>query len=87
MKKDLPIIIAVTGASGSVYSFRLLKFLLENKYNVHLIFSENALYVVKQELGISLISNPQASKEIILSHLGIDKDDNHLEVFSNTDFF
>lgn len=44
-------ILAVTGASGSLYPFRLLNFLLKKNLIVHLVISEPAQLVAQQELG------------------------------------
>ncbi|MDY6912266.1 MAG: flavin prenyltransferase UbiX [Chloroflexota bacterium] len=45
------IIVAITGASGSVYAVRLLKILLEQPREVHLIVSEWGERVTEHELG------------------------------------
>ncbi len=45
-------IIAITGASGSIYGFSLLKALLERSFFVHLIISKPGFKVIKDELGM-----------------------------------
>ncbi|MFZ5639172.1 MAG: UbiX family flavin prenyltransferase [Bacillota bacterium] len=47
-------IVAITGASGSVYGKRLLEVLLDKKHQVNLIITEAGLQVVRQELGWEL---------------------------------
>ena len=47
-----PVILAITGASGSIYAMRTAKALLEAGYNLEIIMSPSAELVVKQELGI-----------------------------------
>jgi 4-hydroxy-3-polyprenylbenzoate decarboxylase len=49
-----PIVLAVTGASGSVYFLRLLEVLLAAGRNVHLCMSPAGAEVLKQELDLSL---------------------------------
>ena len=49
-----PIVLALTGASGSVYAVRLLQQLLLSHAHVHLICSPSAGIVMKQELNIQL---------------------------------
>ncbi len=54
LSKKLPIIVAVTGASGAVYGLALLEFLLANDFYVDLVYSTNALEVAYHELAIDL---------------------------------
>jgi 4-hydroxy-3-polyprenylbenzoate decarboxylase len=48
--KDL--VVAITGASGSIYAVRLLQVLLASKRRVHLTISPSGVEVMQQELGI-----------------------------------
>jgi 4-hydroxy-3-polyprenylbenzoate decarboxylase len=50
---ELPIVLAVTGASGSMYARRLLDWLCAGGIDVHLVFSAAAEEVVRIELGES----------------------------------
>ena len=50
MKK--PLIVAITGASGSVYAVRLLEVLIAAGYDVHLTISSAGRLVIEQELDI-----------------------------------
>ncbi len=47
-----PYIVAITGASGSIYGIRLLEVLAEQKVPVELVVSDTAKIVMKEELGI-----------------------------------
>jgi 4-hydroxy-3-polyprenylbenzoate decarboxylase len=47
----MELIVAVTGASGAVYSKRLLEFLRERRIKVHLIISDSARLIIEHELG------------------------------------
>ena len=49
----MKVIVAVSGASGSIYAVRLLEFLKETDIEVHLICSKGGIRVVKHELGIT----------------------------------
>src|SRR5688500_6824632 len=48
---DLPLVVAITGASGAVYAMRLLEVLIEAGREVCLTISPSGAAVVKQELG------------------------------------
>jgi 4-hydroxy-3-polyprenylbenzoate decarboxylase len=51
---DLPLILAITGASGAVYAVRLLEVLLQRGREVHLMISPSGAAVIKQELQRSI---------------------------------
>lgn len=53
--KDL--VVAVTGASGSVYGSRLVEVLIASGRNVHITISPAAVEVFKRELGLTLDLN------------------------------
>jgi flavin prenyltransferase len=50
-KSGLPLLVAITGASGAIYGSRLLEVLLELGREVHLIVSPSGAAVVQQEMG------------------------------------
>jgi 4-hydroxy-3-polyprenylbenzoate decarboxylase len=50
-------IVAITGASGSIYGFNLLKELVNHNFFVYLIISKPAFKVIKNELSIFLDIN------------------------------
>ncbi|MDA0590690.1 MAG: UbiX family flavin prenyltransferase [Planctomycetota bacterium] len=47
--KDL--VVAITGASGSIYAVRLLEVLLSSGHRVHTVISPSGLTVIEHELG------------------------------------
>lgn len=49
---DLPIVIAMTGASGAAYGKRLVEVLLSAGREVHFTFSGSAAQVIREELGL-----------------------------------
>lgn len=55
-RRDLPLVLAVTGASGAVYATRLLEVLVRSGIDVHLTISPSGAAVLKQELGIAIDS-------------------------------
>lgn len=65
----LPIIVALSGASGTVYGMRTLQFLLTNNYKVDLVISESASRVAKEEINLNLSLEPEILKEQVLSYL------------------
>ncbi len=48
-------IIAITGASGAIYAIKLIEF-LNNKAEIHLILSEGAKSIIKQEMNMTVDS-------------------------------
>ena len=46
------LVVAMTGASGSIYAVRLLEVLLAAGHTVHLTISKSAVLVLERELGI-----------------------------------
>jgi 4-hydroxy-3-polyprenylbenzoate decarboxylase len=53
-QEKLPLVVAITGASGAVYAVRLLEVLLESGCDIHLMISPSGAAVVKQELDRSV---------------------------------
>lgn len=51
MKK---IIVGITGASGAILGERLVRFLLENSHEAHVIISPSGVNVFEEELGVAL---------------------------------
>ena len=49
-----PLILCITGASGAIYSLRLLQLLLRTGHEVHLSISESGMAVLKQELEVEV---------------------------------
>ncbi len=79
------IILAVTGASGSVYGMSLLANLLKLGYRVDLIISRHGGEVMKHEIGVE----PQETN--IINHLQYDynvkPDTVNLNIYDNDDMF
>jgi 4-hydroxy-3-polyprenylbenzoate decarboxylase len=64
-KSDLPLVLAITGASGAIYGARLLEVLIEAGRDVHLIVSPSGAAVWQQELGRRIDVNAFDPKSIL----------------------
>jgi len=62
-----PVVLAITGASGTLYAVRLLRALLAADRQVHLTISPSGAAVIQQELGVE-ISLSQFAAVPLLSH-------------------
>lgn len=49
----MTLVVAITGASGVIYAWRLLEELAKRKVETHLVISRNAERVIRQELDLS----------------------------------
>ncbi|KPJ97741.1 MAG: aromatic acid decarboxylase [Nitrospira bacterium SG8_35_4] len=56
-------IVAISGASGSIYGIRLLEELLNQSENIHLCISAQAFSILKTETGIDWSANTPSSIE------------------------
>ncbi|MBA3856075.1 MAG: hypothetical protein C0507_04115 [Cyanobacteria bacterium PR.3.49] len=65
---SLPFVVAITGASGSVYGLRLVQFLLLQNQPVELLVSKAALMVMKEENDLVFGEN---LKDELLQHLDL----------------
>ncbi len=68
---SLPFVVAITGASGSIYGLRLVQFLLSKNQPIELIVSKAALMVMKEENDLTFGDN---LKEDLIKHLNLSKD-------------
>ena len=64
------ITLARTGASGMPYGMRLLECLLQGGQRVHLVYSQAAQIVAKQELKLVLPTRPQDAERELNARLG-----------------
>lgn len=64
------ITLALTGASGMPYGMRLLECLLKSGQRVHLVYSQAAQIVARQEMDIVLPGRPQDAERILTERLG-----------------
>lgn len=66
--RQLPFVLAITGASGSVYGLRILQHLLEIDQPVELLVSRGARAVMREEMGLDFGEDLQSE---LLSYLGL----------------
>ena len=69
-----PVVVAITGATGSVLGFALVKALLELEETVELIVSEKSYQVIFEEMSLPLPKNMESQKAAVLSYLGLEPD-------------
>ncbi len=66
-------IVAITGASGSVYGIRLIEALLEARNRVHLVISKQAYSIITHETGIDFSGKTDREREKkVRKHVGSD---------------
>lgn len=66
--QELPVIVAMTGASGALYGLRLIEKLLELEHPFYLLLSKAALMVIQMEIGLSLSSKPKVIEDKLKAH-------------------
>ncbi len=79
------IVLALTGASGLPYGIRLLECLLQSGSRVHLLYSQAAQIVAKQELDFTLPNRPQDAEKLLTERFG--KFSGELRVFGRDDWY
>lgn len=79
------ITLALTGASGMPYGLRLLECLLQSGVCVHLVYSQAAQIVTKQEMELTLPSRPQDAEKMLVERLGAFR--GKLKVFGLQDWY
>jgi 4-hydroxy-3-polyprenylbenzoate decarboxylase len=77
--------LAITGASGIPYAIRLLECLLQSGSRVHLVYSQAAQIVAKQEMDFVLPNRPQDAEKMLIEKLGTFSGE--LKVFGNQDWY
>ena len=84
--KTKSVILGITGASGIPLAFRLLQELIINEIEVSLVISQAGMITVKQEVELSLSSNPNTTHDILCKYLDLHNHDN-LNVYGINDWF
>jgi flavin prenyltransferase len=69
--RKLPFVLAMTGASGSVYGLRLLQYLLEIEQPVELLISRGATQVMREEMDLDFGENLLAG---LINYLSLPND-------------
>jgi 4-hydroxy-3-polyprenylbenzoate decarboxylase len=68
------IVVAMTGASGAAYGLRLIQRLASAGVKQHLLFSDAARVVLKQEIDLVLPEKPEQIAKALATHLNISPD-------------
>lgn len=77
-----PIVVGITGASGSVLGFRLIEELLRLDQAVELVMTEKSYQVIFEETGLKVGGTDKAGT--VVRHLNLpEKYTEHLQVFEN----
>ncbi len=66
-----PVIVAVTGASGACYALRLIRRLAERGAALHILLSDAARVVLRQENDLDLPADANATAQALADHLQI----------------
>jgi 4-hydroxy-3-polyprenylbenzoate decarboxylase len=77
--------LALTGASGMPYGFRLLECLLQSGARVQLVYSQAAQIVARQEMDLVLPSRPQDAEKLLCERIG--KFKGELKVYGKDDWY
>ena len=76
--RELPFVVAITGASGAPYAVRLLQALVGARRDVWLVISAHGLRLLETEMGIDSI-------EALAARVGIDGWKHHVTTFDDRD--
>lgn len=79
------ITLAFTGASGMPYGMRLLECLLQSGQRVHLVYSQAAQIVARQEMEMVLPNRPQDAERMLCERFG--QFSGELHVFGRDDWY
>lgn len=82
MLKNAAITLAITGASGAIYGFRLLEQLIKSQHTVYLLLSTPAYTVIQTELGLTLPEPPLAVQTLLTERYQAKSE--QLQVFGQT---
>lgn len=77
------IVVAITGASGSIYGLRLVEELLRRKIKVTFLVSDAGRAVLRFETGVDLPSDPAAAQALLRGHFACES----LHYYAADDFF
>ena len=65
----LPVVVGITGATGSILGFELIKTLLQMGQPVDMIISDKSYQVIFEEMGISMPKSMDAQKQAVLNYI------------------
>jgi len=71
LKNKRPLIVGVSGASGTIYAVRALKYLLEANYRIELVASKASYQVWKAEEGVQMPADPVKQEQFWRERAGV----------------
>ena len=77
-ENNLIISLAITGASGAQYGFRLLEILLQKGYTVYLMVSKAAQVVISMETDIKLPARSKGIQQFLVKKYSCEQDQLHV---------
>lgn len=85
--EESPVVVAITGASGSILGFTLVKVLLQLFVPVELIVSSHSFQVIAEEMQLTLPSGGEGQQEAVLNYLKLEPEEyaRFLTCYSNRD--
>ncbi len=72
--KGKPVVIGITGASGSVLGFRTIKELLLLNQPVELVMTEKSLQVILEETGLKISGQTEDKRHNVIQYLNLPED-------------
>lgn len=86
--KDLqpnpPIVVGITGASGSIIGFQCIKTLIKLNIPVELVMTEKSLQVIFDELQLKITGASEQEKvQTVLNHIGLPDQTDMLNIYGN----
>ncbi len=76
-------VVAITGASGSIYGLRLIEELLRTDCRVTVLLSKSGLEVLRYETGLEWEGNTAERRELMRDYFG----DRHVQHYGEADLF
>ncbi len=84
-EEEQSIVVAITGASGAIYALRLIQRLSQAGVLQHILLSDAARVVFKQEMDLELPQNSTETATMLAQHLNIPAD--AMRCYSLNDWF
>lgn len=82
LQANKPVVVGITGASGSVLGFRLIEELLRLEQSVELVMTEKSYQVIFEETGLKIGGQDKAFR--VLQHIGLPEEHlAQLQVYEN----
>lgn len=84
MSQDTPIVVGITGASGSLLGFRLVEELLKLNVPVELTMTEKSFQVIFEEINLKVAGHDKSMT--VIQHLGLPEEKaDLLKIYNNND--